>query len=63
MTPVIEHTAMALVALSDLKHHLKMVGRLGNQGDRVEGMVRELERMEREVVAVVKSAQGAPVVV
>lgn len=61
MSPITEHVAMALVALSDAKHHIRMVNRLIGLNKNLDALVFDLEKMDAEVLAVTKAAQGIPV--
>lgn len=61
MSPIVEHAAMALVALSDAKHHIRMVSRLVGSSENLDMLVFDLEKMDAEVLAAAKAAQGVPV--
>ncbi len=61
MSPIVEHVAMALVALHDAKHHIRMVSRLVGSSESLDMLVFDLEKMDTEVLAITKEELGIPV--
>lgn len=61
MSPIVEHAAMALVALSDAKHHIRMVSRMIGSSESLDMLIFDIEKMNAEVLAAAKAAQGVPV--
>lgn len=61
MSPITEHVAMTLVALSDAKHHIRMVNRLVGSNKNLDALIFDLEKIDAEILAIIKVAQGMPV--
>lgn len=61
MSPIAEHAAMVLVALSDAKNHIRMVNRLVGSNKNLDALIFDLEKMEAEILTIIKAAQGMPV--